>query len=105
MSKEQPLTPEIASQIGGAIAELNVLNEQKILTQENEAKKNGLNNFLNRALREHADELIASWFAVHLEYEPMIHGFVGLMSRATGIMKRRSEAQQQAQAQQDQSKK
>lgn len=103
MSKQNPLTPEIASQIGGAIAELQVLGESKIVTQENDAKKAGLNAFLTRALAEHADELIASWFAVHLEYEPMIHGFVGLMSRASAIMQRRAQ-HQAAQAEEQQPK-
>jgi hypothetical protein len=91
MSKQNILTPEIASQIGGAIAELQVMNEIRIVTQESEAKKAGLQSFLNRALAEHADELIASWFAVHLEYEPLIHGFVGLMSRSSGILQKRAE--------------
>jgi hypothetical protein len=91
MSKQNPLSPEIANQIGGAIQRLSQLSESKIVTQESDAEKAGLTNFLQRVVVEHADELIASWYAVRMEYEPLVNGFAGLMARASGILKRKEE--------------
>lgn len=96
MNKE-PLSMEEAQKIGGAMHRLSELAQTKILSPQLDAERVGTIQYLQRVLVEYCDEFLASWFAVRTEYEPLIQGFAGLLSRATGIIQK-SQAQRQQQA-------
>lgn len=93
-----PLTDDEAQQIGGAIHALKEIGTTKIISPQHEAEQKGNLAFLQRILVEHADELLASWFAVHHEYEPLVGAFAALLSRATGVIQRTQAARAAAQA-------
>jgi hypothetical protein len=92
-----PLTDEQAQQIGGAIHALKEIGTTKIISPKHEAEQKGNLAFLQRILVDHADELLASWFAVHHEYEPLVGSFAALLSRATGVIQRTQAARAAAQ--------
>jgi hypothetical protein len=96
-----PLTDDEAQQIGGAIHALKEIGTTKIISPQHEAEQKGNLAFLQRILVEHADELLASWFAVHHEYEPLVGSFAALLSRATGVIQRTQAARAAAQAKTD----
>lgn len=92
--KNVPITEEAARKLAEAIARLTELGDSKIINPTTEAEVKGLRQFISNTTAEHANELIACWFAVHFEYEPLIHGFAGLLSRANGILARNLAAKQ-----------
>jgi hypothetical protein len=98
-----PLTDDEAQQIGGAIHALKEIGTTKIISPKHEAEQKGNLAFLQRILVDHADELLASWFAVHHEYEPLVGSFAALLSRATGVIQRTQAARAAAQQKQPES--
>jgi hypothetical protein len=98
MNNRTPLTHEVANQIGGAIAELRELSTHTVLTATNDARKAGLEKFLQNTVPQYADEFLACWFAVRNEYEPLIGCVAALLSRSNAIISRSQQAQQSAPA-------
>lgn len=96
------LTQDVAQQIGGALQRLKEIGSATIISPQFEAEQKGLIQFLNRSLLTYADELIACWLAVQYEYEPLVLGFAGLMSRANGILMRKMQAAQAQNQRQEQ---
>lgn len=80
-----PLTLAQATQLGGALARLNELRDQKIQTPTAEAEMNGLMEFVANTFLRHADEFIGCWFTIRQEYEPMIRGFSQIFSRVESV--------------------
>lgn len=98
MSNEQQrsaLTVEVAQSIGQALARLQEIGNSVIIDPKHEAEVKGIRAYLASTVPQHANELLACWFAVHNEYEPLINGFVGLLTRANAVIGAR---QQQIQA-------
>ncbi len=86
------LTIEEARQLGGAIQRLNELGNSKILIPTHEAEQKGLRDYITRITSAHADELLACWFAIHNEYEPLIESFASLLMRAQRTIEARYRA-------------
>lgn len=80
------LTFESASALAGALTRLTELSANEIINPKDEAEKKGLEQFLSNNVPQHLNELLACWFAVRNEYEPLINGFVGLISRSNAII-------------------
>lgn len=90
-----PLTLEQAQKFGGAIHRLNELDTATIAAPSDAAERAGIIKFLQEELVPHADELIASWFAVTLEYEPLVGSFAAMLNRANNVIQRSLAAKQQ----------
>lgn len=90
-NKPTPLSIETATQIAGAIARLQEIGHSTIIDPKSEAEQKGLQQFLANTLPQHSNELIACWFAVKTEYEPLIQGVQGLLRRATAAQPKQPE--------------
>lgn len=93
-NQRNELTQEVAEQIGGALQRLKEIGSSTIIAPQHEAEQKGLIQFLSRVLLEHADEMLACWMAVKVEYEPLVLGIAGVLSRSNGILMRRMQATQ-----------
>lgn len=80
------LTEQIVTELGGALERLQALGEAKIFTTEQAAEKRGLEAFVQRALSEHAQELLGAWLTVQKQYVPLVRGFAFLMMNATNLL-------------------
>ena len=86
------LSDQKANEIGGAIQRIAELTDKKIIEASDAAEKRGLEQFLSRAMTEHAQELLACWFTMQRQYRPLIQGFVGLLANANAILDRAQPA-------------
>jgi hypothetical protein len=82
------LNEQIATEMGGALEKLRALSAQSIVTTETAAERRGLENFLARALNEHAIELLGAWFTVQHQYRPLVQGFTALLQNALASLDR-----------------
>ncbi len=92
-----PLDIKLANQIGGAIHRLNELAEKKIIEQGDAAEKRGQIAFLQEHLLAHANELLASWFTMEMEYRPLLQSLATVLSHTGDIIERRNQIIQRAQ--------
>ena len=88
------LDQETAVKIGGALARLHELTHKSIVEKDDAAERRGNEQFLNRALLEHAHELLGAWFTIRNQYQPLIQGFACLVSQADGVIARIKSAQE-----------
>ena len=80
------------------IRRLQAIAKQTILTPNIEAEKAGIQQFLQKILLEHADELLACWSAVRFEYEPFVGSISLVFDRVNSIRRSRMLANQVAAA-------
>src|ERR1051325_11480409 len=80
------------------IRRLQAIAKQTILTPNIEAEKAGIQQFLQKILLEHADELLACWSAVRFEYEPFVGSISLVFDRVHSIRRSRMLANQVAAA-------
>lgn len=85
------LTMQNIHAIGGAYHRLLELKSQSVVTPTTEAEVRGLLEYLANELISHADELIACYVAVKLEYEPMLNIFASVGNRVSGIQHARAQ--------------
>ena len=84
----KPLTEKIVSEMGGALQRIEELSTKAIIETSDAAERRGLEQFLTRALLEHAPELLGSWVTVRQEYAPLVRGFASLIKNADSILVR-----------------
>lgn len=76
------MSEQVATDIAGALHRLNELGDSTILNPATESEVLGLRKYLANELPKYANELIANWFIMRNEYEPIIAGFNALTRRA-----------------------
>ena len=98
---QQPISDQLGQQLMESVQKLAKLNASAIVTPQSDALKKGITEFLQRALFEHADELVACWIAVHYEYEPLVGAFGSVIRRFSIMQAAMANAQAAAQAAQE----
>ena len=96
MSKRIELSEQVATEIAGSLHRLNELGDSTIVNPATEAEVKGLRQYLANTLPQYANELIANWFIMRNEYEPLIGGFTALMRRANWALNVEAAARQEA---------
>lgn len=81
--KKTLLTQQDAIEIAGAVARLDEIKNLSALSQTKqiEAEACGLVEFLSKKFIDNAGEFLGCWFAVRLEYEPLIRGLAPVLRR------------------------
>jgi hypothetical protein len=100
---DEPLTPELGAQLRQAVHTLRNMNEINILTPDREKQIIEAQSFLQQLMPRYADELVACWFAVRTEYEPLITVLTPVISRVNSTIKMNRARQQQQAEGKDQS--
>lgn len=88
-----PITREQAVQAAKAFQRLRQLDADKLLTENNLTEAKGLREFLNNFFQAHGPGLLACFFAVEDEYEPLIQMFSMLKTRAQSFEQIRARAE------------
>jgi len=88
----KPLELNEGRDLINAVNKLNALSAQKILTKTSDAEKAGLDSYVRTALYEHASVLLACWFAVRTEYEPLINSVGAILNRVNGMKQLHEQA-------------
>lgn len=88
------LTKQLVTELGGALDRLEVLSQQSIFTTETAAEKRGQEAFLQRALLEHAPELLGAWVTIQEQYAPLVRGFAALTMNASLLLAPQPKAEE-----------
>lgn len=95
------LTPDECHRIGGALARLNDIKNQSIIslssdpnTPNSEEEARALIEYLSVTLIRHASELIGCWFVIKGEYAPLINALAPLAQRLSIAINKPSEGPQ-----------
>lgn len=96
---QKKLSFEDGQNLAAALQQRRALREQKIQSRETEATLRGLDQHITKTLNEYAENLLACWFVIETEYDPLVTGFSCLLRRGQALNARHMAQQLQAQKQ------
>ena len=82
------------NEMGGALRRIAELQAKKIIEKDDASELRALEAYVQSALRENANELLASWVTVENEFKPLVQGFSSLLGYAAQIVDRKNAARQ-----------